>query len=451
MLRYLILFVCGLTLLASCGGGGGDMSVTSLVCKTSNCSTTGPEVQLPYAFFQQLNNLPVVVDGGPNTSSFGGNANMLYATVTVCAPGDPTKCQAIDHVLVDTGSFGLRILASKVSGLVLPSVKLSPNAQAPAPVWECLQFVIGGLWGATVQADVGLGQQWAANIPVQLIQDDPSAPIQATADCLTGSNNQVLSSASQLGANGILGIGSVDVDCGGQCVVGDYSSGFVRYYSCPQGALSSSACTPTPVPLNFQVKNPVYALPNGYNNGVVLALPSVTGLGAGVVHGELILGVDSLPNNTLGSSATRINLGTNPNSASYLSITTQFGGKTYSDSYLDTGTNGLFFDSPTTIDKCLPWYCPKSQLSFVASLSDGDNFLQNQVAVPFNVGTGITLPTYYAFGDLAGPQPTNAVTPSTPFSTFAWGLPFFYGRRVALSIWDLSPGSTGPWYSWSSL
>jgi len=449
MLRYLILFVCGLTLLAGCGGGGGDTSVTSLVCKTSNCSTTGPEVNLPYAFAQQANNLPVVVDGGPDTSSFGGNANMLYATVTVCAPGDPIKCQTIDHVLVDTGSFGLRILASKVKQLGLPPVDLSPNSQAP--IWECLQFVIGGLWGAIVRADVGLGQQWATNIPVQLIQDDSSAPIQATNDCLTGSNNQVLSSASQLGANGILGIGSVDVDCGSQCDTGGNSSGFVRYYSCPLGASSSLACTPTAVHLNYQVQNPVYALPNGYNNGVVLALPSVTGLGAGVVHGELILGVDSLPNNTLGSSATRINLGTNPNSASYLSITTQFGGKTYLDSYLDTGTNGLFFDSPTAIDKCLPWYCPKSQLSFSAILSDGDIPSQNQVTVSFNVGTGITLPTYYAFGDLAGPQPTNAVTSSAAFSTFAWGLPFFYGKRVALSIWDLSSGSAGPWYSWSSL
>ena len=52
------------------------------------------------------NVLPIVVDAGPT----GNYANGAFATVTVCAPGT-SSCQTIDHVLVDTGSVGLRLLA----------------------------------------------------------------------------------------------------------------------------------------------------------------------------------------------------------------------------------------------------------------------------------------------------------------------------------------------------
>ena len=38
--------------------------------------------------------------------------NILYVNVTICAPGSTTNCQTIDHVQVDTGSQGLRILSS---------------------------------------------------------------------------------------------------------------------------------------------------------------------------------------------------------------------------------------------------------------------------------------------------------------------------------------------------
>ena len=50
----------------------------------------------------------VVVDSGPtlNGQPIGAN-DELFTTVTICVPGT-TTCQSIDHVLVDTGSSGLR-------------------------------------------------------------------------------------------------------------------------------------------------------------------------------------------------------------------------------------------------------------------------------------------------------------------------------------------------------
>jgi hypothetical protein len=49
-----------------------------------------------------------------------------------------------------------------------------------------------------------------------------------------------------------------------------------------------------------------------------------------------------------------------------------------------------------------------------------------------------------AFSDAAGAAPTGS-------TAFAWGMPFFYGKRVYMSIWDLKVGSAGPWYAWTAL
>nr|WP_249193126.1 DUF3443 family protein [Burkholderia cenocepacia] len=38
--------------------------------------------------------------------------NVLYTSVTICMPGT-SNCQTIDNVLVDTGSFGLRLFNSR--------------------------------------------------------------------------------------------------------------------------------------------------------------------------------------------------------------------------------------------------------------------------------------------------------------------------------------------------
>ncbi len=470
-----------LACLAACGGG--DSSVTTLRCSASpDCSVTGPTVGAP--FVQKVNNMEVTVDSGP-AHLFAMPTNVLYANVTVCAPGarptdgPSTKCATIDHVQVDTGSVGLRILASKVAALGLVPVELSSSAGTAGvagQAHECYPFVVGGLWGPTAVADVGLGEQWASALPLQLIQDDPGAAVQAPLDCFNAVNGQVLSSVSALGSNGILGIGSVTLDCGALCLDKHYVNSYVQYYSCPPAASSALQCTPAAVAANLQVFNPVAALgkdPNNNNladnNGVVLVLPALPETGAAKVNGELIFGINTRStdaskrsiSNQLAAGANRIQLGVDWQNSlsthgfdSYLSVTTQYNGNTIYNSYLDTGTNGLFF-SDSAIARCAAvaageasWYCPLSALSKSATVSDGDRPGQNAAKVFFTVGNAGTLAQ--SITALAGMAGAPAASDGSAAS-FSWGLPFFYGRRVSLSIWDLAARdpifSTSPWYS----
>ena len=435
---------CGLAvLLASCGGG--DSTTTTITGTGLNSLGLSPAVQT--AFTQADNNLRVVVKDGPHGFQLSANANVLYATVTVCKPGGnpaiPNECVTVDNVQVDTGSVGLRVLASKVKSLNLPPVELTSSPVTRA--WECFPFVIGGLWGQNAVADVVMGKQTATVVPVQLIEDDPKAAVQAPLDCNKAADGNILSSDTALGSNGILGIGSTTLDCGVGCVAGNYTNSFVQYYSCPQGATSSAACTAAAVPANLQVYNPVAALPTRYNNGVVLKMPAVTHPGAATASGELIFGLDSAANNTVPVSATKVFLGVNPATDSYLNVTTVYGGRTILSSYLDTGTNGLFFTDNTLI-RCngATWYCPAKTIDATAQISDGDNAALNPVKVAFQIGNAEALfsTNNTAFNDAAGATPASS-------ASFAWGMPFFYGRNVYLSIWQQAGALSGPWYAWT--
>ncbi len=475
---YFAAFLLAL-LLASCGGGdGGDSSTTTLKCGTADCQLLNPPVAT--SFVQSGNNLRVSVDDlGPHGfGNLGVSTNMLFADVTVCVPGgvptDPTQCVTIDHVLVDTGSVGLRVLSSKVAKLKLPPIAVSATQNA----WECFPFVIGGLWGPTVGADVWLGSQKTERaLAVQLIDDQ--SVLAASADCntvtdSTAQQSNILSSAGQLGANGVLGIGSTTMDCGIDCEQGIYHAkasdprgSSVLYYGCPVGATDPQSCILTPLAIALQVFNPVAALAAPYNNGVLLKMPAIAlgNPGAQTAKGELVLGIDAA---NLPPAAQQVFLGVlDPASDSYLSINTQFNGHTFANSYLDTGTNGMFFHdaSITPCDNLTQaaalkvqsyWYCPAHTLAgLTALLSDGDTTGRPAVSVAFQIASyaRLSLTNNTAFSDLGGAVngsgPSNTYVADT--KTFAWGMPFFYGKQVYLSIWQ-QPGSlNGPWVAWSGL
>ena len=57
-----------------------------------------------------VNTMAVIVDTGPAAAT--GAINHPYVTVKVCAAGSATQCANIDHVLLDTGSWGLRLVGS---------------------------------------------------------------------------------------------------------------------------------------------------------------------------------------------------------------------------------------------------------------------------------------------------------------------------------------------------
>ena len=70
-----------------------------------------------------------------------------------------------------------------------------------------------------------------------------------------------------------------------------------------------------------------------------------------------------------------------------------------------------------------------------------------QVAlVPFAVDSALTLfdnnPSFAAFGTLAGAAGQSGT------GTFAWGLPFFYGRSVYTAMENVDAGGTnGPYFA----
>jgi len=112
------------------------------------------------------NKMTLVVDSGPAGAT--GQINHAYVTVTVCAPDSKTQCATIDHVLLDTGSSGLRVVGSVLSA----GLTLSPETDAQGQTLEeCVTFGGGQTWGPVARADVTLAGEIAAKVPTQILDD----------------------------------------------------------------------------------------------------------------------------------------------------------------------------------------------------------------------------------------------------------------------------------------
>ncbi len=351
--------------------------------------------------------LTIVVDSGP--ANTGYNVNRLYTTVTVCFPGSATQCQTIDHVLVDTGSIGLRLLSS----VLAPGLNLSRiTSNRGFPLLGCMQFIDQSFaWGPVATADIHLGGKMAANTPIQIIADPAFNPLAAA--CATGTP---LQTANNLGANGILGLGMQRQDCGSSCAT--FSSNGV-YYTC-----TDSNCTGTIASLAQQVAHPVPKFSTD-NNGLLVDLPPVNTLSAATLSGSLIFGIGSQSNNALATST--------PVLTASNGISTSFGGRTFPITYLDTGSNGNFFDSTGTLTACgtgiSGFYCPATTTAFSATLTGSNG---QTLPVSFSVANASALfdTRQAVLPQLAGDLPD--------LTAFDFGLPFFYGRRVYFGIEDVN-------------
>jgi hypothetical protein len=107
-----------------------------LVLMTVSCGGSRSDVPGVTPTPPANNVVSVVVDGGPTPTQ--ASVNTLFTTVTICVPGSKTECQTIDHIQVDTGSYGLRVLASVLT-LTLPSVAASDGNA----LLECTQLGSG--------------------------------------------------------------------------------------------------------------------------------------------------------------------------------------------------------------------------------------------------------------------------------------------------------------------
>jgi hypothetical protein len=376
----------------------GNVSGSTLL--TVNAATSGNNV------------LTLTVNGSNCSNSY---PNKPCVSVTVCSHGTST-CQIINDILLDTGSSGLRIFKS-----LLTTVPLNQVISGSGSLAECIQYVDGSAdWGPVKTADVILGNEPAVTVPIQVI------------DSTFGTTSQIISklcgspetNPATTGFNGILGVSLFAEDCGSTCTT---NANVGMYYVC-----SGSTCTSTTAPLADQVQNPVALLPVD-NNGVILQLPSISLGGTSSVNGSLVLGIGTQSNN-LPSGVTKYA------ASSIGEFITTFNDKTYS-SFIDSGSNGLFFDASTasSLTNCSGWFCPSSTTSLSAT-NKGYTGLPSG-AVSFQIGNAFTLfnSSNNVFVELGGSFPNN----------FDWGLPFFLGRSVYVGIeGKTSSLGTGPYWAY---
>lgn len=385
----------------------------------------------------------ISVNGGPFASTLA-YANGAFTSVTVCVPGSTTQCQTIDGILVDTGSYGLRIESSAMT-ISLPQ----QNDSSGNPIVECAQFGSGFAWGPVQSADFTIAGESAKSMPVHIMgatafPDDVGG---GAATCAAGTNGTNLAGtsydydvASNLGANGILGVGNFAQDCGTACTQSASNPGF--YYSCP----TADTCAVTTEAVASQVVNPVAMFATD-NNGVLIKLPALTGGEGLTVNGSLIFGIGTESNNGLGS-ATVYDL--DPSSAQF---TTVFNAQTYNDAaFVDSGSNAFFFldSAVTNLPQCTQasltfLYCPANNVTLSAENEGFSN--GNSGTVPFTIANAESLLSNNsdnAFSTIGGP---GQATDGSLY--FDWGLPFFYGVNVYTAIdGATTPAGPGPYVAY---
>jgi hypothetical protein len=388
----------------SCGGGGGNLSSPAPPAPTGS------------------NVVDVIVDEGPLPTT-NATANTLYTSVTVCFPGNAANCQTIDHIQVDTGSYGLRILAPVMNATLNLPVQMASSGNS---LVECTVFVDGYSWGPVVTADVQIGGETAASLPIQSIGDSRFTTVPS--DCSSMGPGEE-DTVATFGANGILGIGPFALDCPAcetQVIAG-------TYYSC-----TSTACTGTTVPAASQVPNPVTKFATD-NNGTIIQLPSVATAGAATVSGTLTFGIDTQSNNASGSETV---LTVDDNAE----MTMVFNGTNYTESFIDSGSNGIYF-TDTSISLCTAtglttFYCPGNNLTLPIILQGANGVMTNNLT--FQVGNAQTMLNNPAAADYAAFPLLGGSNPNA--QSFDFGLAFYYSRRVATAVEGATTSAgTGPY------
>ena len=433
--RKIIVFALSqLLFLAACGGGGGS-SVLGGSSSGSSSSSGGSSSGGSGNTIATVNNTNVVslaVDAGP-TGITNTQANIPYVSVTICAHGSTTNCQTIDHMEVDTGSYGVRVISSKLNS-TLNSALTTQTALAGGVLAECTQFGDGYSWGTMRVADVTIGTETAASQSIQVIGDMDSLNNVPTLCSNSGPKQE--DTVDVFGANGIIGLGPFVTDCG-NCTASTQSA---FYWGCPAGG---GACTQTLVTTAQEATNPVASFPQD-NNGVILELPAIGASGAATATGALVFGVGTETNNGLGSATVLTTDGSG-------FIDTKYKGVTYNQGFIDSGSNENFFDD-ATIPHCgttTYYYCPTSELTETA-IEQGvtSSGTGNQASVTFYVMDPTQLSgSFAAFDNVASPfsPAPQALTDNTDFD---FGLPFFYGRNVFTVIENANTsGGVGPYFA----
>jgi hypothetical protein len=202
-------------------------------------------------------------------------------------------------------------------------------------------------------------------------------------------------------------------------------------------------CTAENAALSAQVTNPV-AMFAADNNGIIVSLPNlVNANGDASVQGELIFGIATQVDNALPATGLTV-LGANA-SGDFTATYTINGVATALPALIDSGIDSYAFNDPT-IAVCatgafIGYYCPVAapQAAFAVNSGVGVNNATN--TVDFAIADPNTfVANAAAFIDLAGGGGST---------TFTWGMPFFYGRKIYIGIDQrVAATYTGPYYAY---
>lgn len=430
-IAWIIAAALGLSL-AGCGGGGsggsssGTNSNTSINAPGGGSSSTTSSTTSSSSNVLAVDASAVPTAVGPGntiavTVSKTGIHNQPMVSVTICTPGSnaTTNCATIPNVIVDTASFGLRLVRSAIPAATFSA--LTPETASSLPLAECALFGSGYAWGTVHLADVALSGEIAQNVPIHVIGDS-ALTVSAPTECQVG---RALVTTTDIGANGILGIGVSPNDCGSACANAAVST---FYYT--------NAGTATAVPVPEQITNPVTKFGQD-SNGVILEMGQVSDSGSATAQGTLVFGIDTQANNALaGTGATLIRTDGNGD------FTSSYRGTTLTQTFFDSGSTVLFFpDLTIPVDSTTGYYIPTATVGRSSTLVSAS---PANVALGFNIANGATLNASgnYAFNNLG-------IYLSRQFD---FGMPFFYGRHVyyGISSTTSTGGGTGPYVAYVS-
>ena len=259
----------------------------------------------------------------------GQGVEQPFGAIKVCVPGSTTKCQIISGLLIDTGSFGLRIFSQALS-VHLP-VQTSGADRSPSARSSARSRSGTGRDGrrddgrrADDSEPAGANHQSELprrrSPPRKLQPDRPAVCTEPAAVELQRHPRRGAAAVRRRAAT--------------------------IYYTC-----SATNCAPTTQPLDLQVQNPVALLPVD-NNGVLLKFPLPPTNGASRLTGQLIFGVNTQANNMIpdGFKVYTAN--------AQLNFITTFQ-NVPTAGFIDSGSNGYFYDNPY-LPLCpgSRWYCP---------------------------------------------------------------------------------------------
>ncbi len=333
-----------------------------------------------------VNVVAIVVDSGPlgSDGSPVGYVNGAFVTVTVCVPGT-ANCQAIDHVLVDTGSSGLRVIG---------------EAAYPVPD-QCL----------------GLGN-----------------------------DEDTLEGTSGLLANGILGVGVFVQDCGPACATAGSANPGV-YFACSSSA--PGGCVETAVAATAQVSNPVARFATDDNGVIVElpsvpagGAPTANGslvFGIGTRSNNGLGSAVVIPVDDRGTLTTLFPAQGTQYPGSFIDSGSN------GIYFLSSAVTGI--PTCTGSGQIDSFYCPSSPLTLSAANQGAAGTPTAPVSFGIANANVLFATNNAAFSNLGG-QNAGSSSLHLPAS-FDWGLAFFYGRNVFTAIEGAAtPGGTGPYFAY---